>query len=185
MTELGYTMTIDEARVSPPLINREIAFAGRQVKHKITFGLILALLIPLLVLTYGVYAYVMPLTQFVKGSADLRPLMALLAFTWLLMLGGSIVVWDVASAVSRAARLVGSSQRLELDAAVSDRRDDIGALLASFSRMSVTIERQADELRRVPARLDELARQAFRDSLTSLANRALFMDRLGHALVRT
>jgi hypothetical protein len=36
--------------------------------------------------------------------------MALLAFTGLLMLGGSIVVWDVASAVSRAARLVGSSQ---------------------------------------------------------------------------
>ena len=178
-------MTADEARVSPPLINREIAFAGRQVKHKITFGLILALLIPLLVLTYGVYAYVMPLTQSVKGSADLRPLMALLAFTGLLMLGGSIVVWDVASAVSRAARLVGSSHRIDPDAAVSDRRDDIGALLASFSRMSVTIERQAEELRRVPARLDELARQAFRDSLTSLANRALFMDRLGHALVRT
>jgi diguanylate cyclase (GGDEF)-like protein len=67
---------------------------------------------------------------------------------------------------------------------VPSRRDDIGALLASFARMTATIEQQAEELRRVPVRLDELARQAFRDRLTTLANRALFMDRLGHALIR-
>src|SRR5206468_12212601 len=42
-----------------------------------------------------------------------------------------------------------------------------------------------EELRQFPARLDELARQAFRDSITNLVNRALFMDRLGHALART
>src|SRR5262249_15357404 len=65
-----------------------------------------------------------------------------------------------------------------------NRRDDIGALLVSFARMTATIEKQAEELRRVPARLDELARQAFRDPVTNLANRALFMDRLGHALLR-
>src|SRR5262249_33841504 len=105
-------------------------------------------------------------------------------FTGLLMLGGSVVVWDVATAVSRAARLISSSERVDPEL-LPDRRDDIGALLSSFARMTVTIEQQAEELRRVPARLDELARQAFRDSLTSLANRALFMDRLGHALVRT
>jgi diguanylate cyclase (GGDEF)-like protein len=51
--------------------------------------------------------------------------------------------------------------------------------------MTATIEQQAEELRRFPAQLDELAREAFRDSLTKLANRALFMDRLDHALART
>ncbi len=126
----------------------------------------------------------MPLTLSAGGSADLRPLTVLLAFTGLLMLGGSIVVWDVATAVSRAARLISSSDHIDPER-LPERRDDIGALLASFARMTATIEQQAEELRRVPARLDELARQAFRDSLTSLANRALFMDRLGHALVRT
>ena len=170
--------------VTPLAINREIAFAGRRVKQKITFGLVLVLVIPVLVLTYGLSAYVMPLTLSAGGSADLRPLTVLLAFTVILMLGGSIVVWDVATAVSRAARLISSSHHIDLEH-LPERRDDIGALLASFARMTATIEQQAEELRRVPARLDELARQAFRDSLTSLANRALFMDRLGHALVRT
>ncbi|HXJ80444.1 MAG TPA: EAL domain-containing protein [Candidatus Methylomirabilis sp.] len=174
----------DGARVSPPVINREIAFAGKQVKQKITLGLILALALPILVLGYGVYAYVMPLTASVKGTVDLRPLLALLTFTGLLMLGGSIVVWDVATAVSRAARVISSAGRIDPEA-IPHRDDDIGALLESFARMTATIEQQAEELRRVPARLDELARQAFRDSLTNLANRALFMDRLAHALVRT
>jgi diguanylate cyclase (GGDEF)-like protein len=180
----NYAAAMEGARIARPGINREMAFAGRRVKYKVTFGLILALIIPLLVLAYGLYAYVVPLTVSARGSVDLGPLVALMAFTALLMLGGCMVVWDVATAVSRAARLISSSEHVD-PAALPDRSDDIGALLASFARMTVTIEQQAEELRRVPARLDELARQAFRDSLTNLANRALFMDRLGHALVRT
>jgi len=165
-------------------INREIAFAGQRVKQKVTFGLTLSLIIPLLVLIYGFYAYVLPLTQSSKGSGNVISITALLVFTGLLMLGGGLVVWDVATAVSRAARLINSSSRVE-PGSLPPRSDDIGALLTSFARMSVTIEQQAEELRQFPARLDELARQAFRDSLTNLVNRALFMDRLGQALART
>jgi diguanylate cyclase (GGDEF)-like protein len=184
MTDMSHAAAVEEGSLAASAINREIAFAGRRVKQKITLGLILALVIPILALTYGLFAYVMPLTVSPPEGADLRPLMVLVAFTGLLMLGGSIVVWDVAIAVSRAARLIGSSQRID-PGLLPDRRDDIGALLESFARMTLTIEQQAEELRRVPARLDELARQAFRDSLTGLANRAVFMDRLGHALFRT
>src|SRR5712692_9293689 len=91
-----------------PVINREIAFAGQRVIQKIPFGLTLTLIIPLLVLTYGFYAYVLPMTQSSKGSGDIVSIMALLAFIVLLMLGGGIVVWDVATAVSRAAQLITS-----------------------------------------------------------------------------
>ena len=180
---MSHMAAIEDNGVAQPAINREIAFAGRRVKQKVTFGLTLALIIPLLVLIYGFYAYVLP-TLSVRGSGDLTSVVALVAFTALVMVGGGVVVWDVATAVSRAARLITSSQRID-PALLPNRRDDIGALLASFARMTATIEQQAEELRRVPARLDELARQAFRDSLTNLSNRALFMDRLGHALVRT
>jgi diguanylate cyclase (GGDEF)-like protein len=183
-TEMSETAVADPRKASMPAINHELAFAGQRVKQKITFGLTLTLIIPLLVLTYGFYTYVLPLTQSAKASADISAVMALLAFTGLLMLGGGIVVWDVATAVSRAAQLITSSRRVEPDM-IPARNDDIGALLASFARMTATIEQQAEELRRFPERLDELARQAFRDSLTNLANRALFMDRLGHALART
>src|SRR5262249_44527270 len=134
-----------------PMINREIAFAGQRVKQKIVFGLTLSLIIPLLVLTYGFCAYVLPLALAGKGSADLLSILALLVFTGLLMLGGSVVVWDVSTAVSRAAGLIASSERLAPETQYA-RNDDIGSLLASFARMTATIEQQAEELRRFPTR---------------------------------
>ena len=64
------------------------------------------------------------------------------------------------------------------------RSDEIGTLMASFNRMIATIEQQSDEINQFPKRLEQLTRQAFRDPLTNLPNRALFMDRLTHGLTR-
>lgn len=163
-------------------INREVAFAGQQVRRKVIFALALCSVLPLLLLTYAFHTPVREFLGPLAGVADAVSVPALLVFTGLLMAGGAFVVWDIATALSRAAQL--SSERnpdLPVDLV---RKDEIGTLMSSFARMLATIEQQSQEIDEFPRRLDQLIREAFRDALTGLPNRALFMDRLTHALTR-
>lgn len=59
------------------------------------------------------------------------------------------------------------------------RADELGSLARSLHEMQAQIRRQIDALHR---KQDELAHQSQHDSLTGLANRRLFMDRLDQAL---
>jgi diguanylate cyclase (GGDEF)-like protein len=163
-------------------INREVAFAGQRVRRKVILALVLCSVIPLLLFVYAFHAPVRAFLGPLAGIADAVTIPAILVFTALLMAGGAVVVWDIATALSRAAQL--SNQRNPELPADSGRKDEIGTLMSSFARMLATIEQQAEEINEFPRRLDQLIREAFRDSLTGLPNRALFMDRLTHALTR-
>ncbi|HJX87481.1 MAG TPA: hypothetical protein VJ277_07975, partial [Gemmatimonadales bacterium] len=119
-------------------INREIAFSGLHVRRKVIFALSLCSLLPLLLLTYAFNA---PLREFLgplAGLADLVSVPAILLFTGLLMAGGAFVVWDIATALSRAAQ-ISSDQHPEVPAEPG-RKDEIGTLMSSFARMLATIE---------------------------------------------
>jgi diguanylate cyclase (GGDEF)-like protein len=164
-------------------IKREAAFAGQRVKQKVIFALALCSVIPLLVLTYVIHGHLVPgVENATKGLAEALAIPTLVAFTGLLMAGGGYVVWDLASAVSRTASLVATAN--PGSDATGARHDEIGTLMVAFNRMMTTIEQQADEINQFPKRLELLTRQAFRDALTGLPNRALFMDRLSHGLTR-
>jgi len=121
-------------------IKREVALAGQQVRRKVIFAFALCSVIPLLLLTYAFHAPVREFLGPIVGLKDSVSVPALLAFTALLMAGGAFIVWDIATALSRAAEL-SNEQSPELPAEPA-RQDEIGTLMSSFARMLATIKQQ-------------------------------------------
>ena len=120
-----------------PKDNTDVAFTGQRVRRKILLALVLCSAIPLLILTYVLYAQVVPLLDPVSHRLLITGLPVLIIFVGLLMAAGGYVIWDVAAAVAKTAEFISASKRVE---EIHGRHDEIGLLMGSFSQMLTTIE---------------------------------------------
>src|SRR5258708_31140939 len=76
----------------PPLV-------GGGARRPIMLALWLTSFIPLIVVGYSFYAYLLPLLDHTRQVRDLPWLQALLVFTGLLMAGGGLLIWDLTRAL--------------------------------------------------------------------------------------
>jgi diguanylate cyclase (GGDEF)-like protein len=166
--------------------------SGRRVKQKILLALALSAVIPLLIQAYMLYAHIGPLLDPSRDRLTGIGLQALVLFTALLIGIGGYMIWDLASAISDAADVLAGARQMQ---SLEGRRDEIGALMQSFSKMVGTIEAQAQEINGFATRLDaaykELERNnsrlkefSFRDEVTGLYNRRFFSVRLEEEVSR-
>jgi diguanylate cyclase (GGDEF)-like protein len=167
-----------------------LSLVGRRLKHKIQLAIALSGILPLLVLAYVVHGFVLP------GLRNGDPLaifglQGLIICTMLGMIAGAWVIYDIGRTVASMADAL-ASQRLE---GVGDRRDEVGALMASFGHMLQTVEQQATEINAFASKLDaaykelestnlRLKEYSFKDEVTGLYNRRFFTMRLDEELAR-
>jgi diguanylate cyclase (GGDEF)-like protein len=186
--------------------------AGRRVLRQVLVALTLTSFIPMLVVAYCLYAYVLLYTQLLPFNVPLRPvrniqfIVALLVFTGILMGIGAFMLWDLARAVARtldtaavrkppapAAKPATAPARAEAPAPHAP--DDVDALMHAFSRMLGTIEQRAAELNQFSERLESAYKElestsarlkefSFKDEVTGLYNRRFFTIRLEEEVSR-
>jgi diguanylate cyclase (GGDEF)-like protein len=183
--------------------------AGQRVKRKVIVALALTTFIPLLVVTYCLYAYTWPFLTPERQVRDLPWMLLLLAFTGVMMAAGSFMLWDLATSVARTAeavvgakkpslvgtRAAGSSPEREAVKQYVQQSDEVDALMLSFSRMLSTIEQQAADVNQYSQRLDAAYKElestnarlkefSFKDEVTGLYNRRFFSIRLEEEVSR-
>jgi diguanylate cyclase (GGDEF)-like protein len=164
---------------------------SRRLKQRVLLALCMTSGLPLLVLGYVVYRYVLPRLDALH-PASVVGLEGLIFFTVLAMVGGAWLIWDLGRTVGRIAELLSAQPTL---AGLGTRTDEVGTLMKSFTGMLATIEQQAIEINTFATRLDaaykelevtnsKLKETSFRDEVTGLYNRRFFSLRLEEEMSR-
>jgi len=150
--------------------------------------------IPLVVVAYCLYAYLLPLLDHTRQVRDLPWIQALLVVTGLLMAVGGVLIWKLSRELPgpEPANQVPASEH---PPAASENLDNSEGLLYSFSRLIAPIEQQAAALDRYAARLQSAYQElestntrlkefSFKDEVTGLYNRRFFSIRLEEEVSR-
>ena len=169
----------------------DLATAGRRLRVKVLLALTLASGVPLLVLAYVVRGLLVPGVP-ADPDVDMIVLRTVLLVTFLGVLAGAYIIWDIGGTVARMAQLMASEQVM---GGLVRRNNEVGTLMGSFNKMLTTIEHQAAEINSFATRLDaaykelestnaRLKETSFKDEVTGLYNRRFFSLRLEEELSR-
>ena len=182
-------------RAVRPKPNEPTLVAGG-ARRNILLALWLTSFIPLMVVAYSLYAYLLPLLDHTRQVRDLPWLQALLVFAGVLMAIGCVLIWHLTRALPRPEPAAQAPPPApEHPQAASGHLDDADGLLHSFSRILAPIEQQAAALDRYATRLDNAYRElestnarlkdfSFKDEVTGLYNRRFFSIRLEEEVSR-
>ena len=158
---------------------------------RVVVALTLCAVIPTLLLTWAVFVVAMPS---LGGDDTLMrgALRFIVAFTFVGMIVGGYMIWDIARTMARLAEMMaGEPARPGLE----QRHDDVGTVIHTFTKMLGTIDQQAAEINSYTTRLDaaykelestnaRLKETSFKDEVTGLYNRRFFSLRLEEELSR-
>ncbi len=169
----------------------DIAAAGKRLRQRVVLALALASAMPLLVLVYVVNEYVLPVIDPTDGVTFFG-LQMLMFFTLLAMVTGGWIIWTLGRGVTAMTDQMSRDPNLMK---LESKTDEVGALMANFSKMFETIENQANEINSFATRLDaaykelestnaKLKDASFKDEVTGLYNRRFFSIRLEEEISR-
>jgi diguanylate cyclase (GGDEF)-like protein len=168
----------------------EISADRRPLAQRVGLAIALASLLPLAVAVLALEGTLAVLLDPTLGGAG-RNLEILLLLTSAAVAAGSLMLW-------RAGRTPGPRSSTSIVAppsAPSERSDEVGAIMGSFSRMLTTVEQQASEIEQFAVRLESAYKEleftnarlkefSFKDEVTGLYNRRFFSIRLEEEVSR-
>jgi diguanylate cyclase (GGDEF)-like protein len=183
--------------------------AARRIQRKILVAITLTAFLPMLVVSYLLYAYAFPLLGAEAQERDLPWMLVILGGTGLLMAAGSFMLWDLATSIVRHADAIearrppaptgtaapAASPETAAVQQYAQQSEEVDSLMQSFSRMLATIEQQAADVNEYARRLDtaykelestsaQLKEFSFKDEVTGLYNRRFFSIRLEEEVSR-
>lgn len=185
-----------QARRAPKTLSEEPTLVPGGARRTIMLALMLTSFIPLIVVGYSMYTYLLPLLDHTRRVRDMPWLQALLAFTGLLMVVGGLLIWDLTRALGRREERLSPPEPVAPgEPTPAPAGEDVDSLLHSFSRMLAPIEQQSSAIDRYAIRLDTAYKElestnarlkefSFKDEVTGLYNRRFFSIRLEEEVSR-
>jgi diguanylate cyclase (GGDEF)-like protein len=169
----------------------DVAQVGRRVRRRLFLAFSLASLLPLTAFVFVVFRYALPAVE--RGEATATGVIAAVILTT--CAGTAIGGWIVGRLARTVSGMTMLGSHMPKLSELESRTDEIGSLVATFSRMFETIEQQANEINSFASRLDAAYREleatnarlretSFKDEVTGIYNRRFVSVRLEEEISR-